>query len=245
MVPKFYGYQLDKNPECCKESTECVDKRITKIIMSGYKLNGYIPQEIDQLNALQGIYLPFNNLKGPIPASVGNLRNLKWVELQSNRFEGEIPQELGKLSNLVDLKLNDNKLSGFVPADLGNLKNLTQLFLQDNHLKGKLPFISSVANSTYVFEPQTPLPEFSPVVVPALVSGGVLLAILGAIMFTVYRNKKNKAEQTCEPAAVSLSNSVYESDHRMSTDTANEDEVIVLAEGNHQNSKITSSSPLL
>ena len=128
ILNKLYGYDLSQQPKCCDNAmTECNGTRITKIVLTSFKLQGFIPPELDRLTQLQVLHLGNNQLKGPIPAELGKLKELQFFEAQNNLLTDGIPKELGQLTKLRDLMLQNNSLTGFVPQELENCKNLTQL----------------------------------------------------------------------------------------------------------------------
>lgn len=128
ILPKLYGYQLSENPKCCDDSgTVCANNRIEKILLPAYKLGGFLPQEMSQLNALIQLDLSRNQLSGPIPTEYGQLKRLQYFYLDFNKLSGSIPNEVGDMVALRDLKLNNNSFTGTVPDSIRNLNNLTQL----------------------------------------------------------------------------------------------------------------------
>ena len=82
------------------------------------ELRGTIPPELGNLDGLQMLRLPKNQLSGSIPVELGNLVNLRVIDLQFNALTGQIPAELGNLENLQRLGLHSNDLSGCVPSTI-------------------------------------------------------------------------------------------------------------------------------
>ena len=77
------------------------------------QLEGEIPKEMGQLEALQELRLSDNRLSGEIPAvELGNLRRLKLLSLANNKLNGSIPKELGELKSLQQLRLQSNNRMG-------------------------------------------------------------------------------------------------------------------------------------
>ncbi|KAK8571840.1 hypothetical protein V6N12_027910 [Hibiscus sabdariffa] len=107
--------------------------------LSGNKINGSIPSEIELLSNLVHLGLDNNMLVGSIPSALGRLTKLKFLSLFGNKISGSIPSEIGFLSNLVELYLHGNMLVGSIPMTLYQLTNLKFLLLYDNQLEGFIP----------------------------------------------------------------------------------------------------------
>ena len=116
-----------------------VSERVTSLDLAGQTLNGQIPPELADLDALQSLDLSRGRLSGPIPTELGSLRNLQYLRLGGNDLSGVIPAELGGLGKLEDLRLEDNDLDGQIPVELGRLSNLKWLDLSGNQLSGPIP----------------------------------------------------------------------------------------------------------
>jgi hypothetical protein len=118
--------------------------RVIKLKLSLNNLAGPLPSEIQQLSALQWLWLAGNKLTAAIPAELGQLGALKGVYLGNNQLSGAIPAELAQLPALGHLCLNENQLSGPIPAELAQLPALEALYLNDNQLSGQEAFRSHV-----------------------------------------------------------------------------------------------------
>ncbi|KAL6569207.1 hypothetical protein OROHE_003488 [Orobanche hederae] len=96
--------------------------RITKIFLSGKNLTGEIPQELQNMEALEELWLNGNSLNGTIP-DMSDLTNLKILHLEDNQLTGPLPSYLGNLPHLQELYVQNNSLSGEIPSALlrGNL----------------------------------------------------------------------------------------------------------------------------
>ena len=113
--------------------------RVTEVILISKSLTGTIPPDLARLDALEFLWLNYNQLTGEIPAALGSIASLKSLILTDNRLTGAVPRELGGLSSLESLWLDRNQLSGEIPAALGDLGSLRKLILLDNRLSGAIP----------------------------------------------------------------------------------------------------------
>ena len=103
------------------------------------RLNGSIPPEIGELDALTNISFEDSGMTGPIPPEVGKLSNLRSAWFSHAHFTGSIPPELGNLTWIRHLRLNNNHLSGTIPPELANALNMEALELRGNNLTGCIP----------------------------------------------------------------------------------------------------------
>ncbi|KAH6766209.1 hypothetical protein C2S52_017192 [Perilla frutescens var. hirtella] len=86
--------------------------RVTSIYLSGYQLNGPLPN-FSQMQALVDIDLSKNNLTGEIPAFLGQLPNLRTLNLSYNDFSGVVPPSIRNNRKLAyDITGNPNLDSG-------------------------------------------------------------------------------------------------------------------------------------
>ena len=149
------NYRLDPGDDAATDDDE---------IVGG--LDGSIPAELGNLNALEYLSLAKNDLSGAIPETLGNLPDLVWLYLNENDLDGSIPALLGNLAklerlhlenqrgdkltgnipdlsalneNLEELYLNGNKLDGEIPSSITTLGALKKLYLNDNKLTGTIP----------------------------------------------------------------------------------------------------------
>ncbi|GLJ21475.1 hypothetical protein SUGI_0396410 [Cryptomeria japonica] len=96
------------------ECSSDLPPRITKLVLSGKKLTGEVPSEVNEMKSLVELRLDNNSLTGYFP-------------------------DLSALANLTVLHLENNKLRGPLPAFLASLSSLKELYLQNNQLRGKIP----------------------------------------------------------------------------------------------------------
>jgi len=89
-------------------------------------------------------------LDGTIPQAIENLTALQFLYLSNNKISGKIP-DLSKLSQLQQLGLDTNSISGVIPTSLGQCKNLQTLFLQENLLTGGLSALGSLTLVQYMY----------------------------------------------------------------------------------------------
>ena len=115
------------------------DGRVTRLILKGNNLSGYLPPELGDLSHLRELRLHSNRLTGSIPSTLGNLTNLTALVLSLNRLDGAIPGELGGVRKITELALNNNKLTGGIPSELGRLWRLDGLNLGNNELSRAVP----------------------------------------------------------------------------------------------------------
>ncbi|KAG1364187.1 Pollen receptor-like kinase 1 [Cocos nucifera] len=178
-------------------------------------LEGPIP-DITKLPALKNIYLSNNKFSGEIDDGVfNNLRSLKIVSLSSNQFTGRIPTSLVGLTRLLVLMLDDNKFEGPIP-DLQQ-PSLKLVNVSNNTLDGQIPAGLSWMNAS-LFEgnknlcgPPLDVPcrstspsskkKTSPflVVVIIVIAIGLVLAIIGAILFMRRSRQQEQMESGVLP----------------------------------------------
>lgn len=107
--------------------------------LSGNKISGHIPEEIDEVLNLRILNFSHNSFDVAIQPELGKLRELEVLNLSYNEFSGGIPSELGNISSLKVLDLQENELTGGIPSELGKLLNLDSLVLNNNGLSGTIP----------------------------------------------------------------------------------------------------------
>ena len=122
---EWYGVEVD------------AEGRVIKLRLPWNNLAGPLPSELQQLSALQRLYLSRNKLTGSIPADLGQLGALTYLGLDVNQLSGPVPAELGQLGALTSLFLSRNQLSGPIPFELRQLGKLKHVYLQENKLSGQ------------------------------------------------------------------------------------------------------------
>ena len=128
-----------------------VEGRVKQISLNNNNLTGYIPSEIGNLKALDGIELQGNNLSGNIPSEIGNLKELYWLNISYNKLSGNIPSEICNLTRLFRIYLSNNELTGEIPPKLDNLTGLYVLDLSHNQLSGTIPEEIGELNSMLLY----------------------------------------------------------------------------------------------
>lgn len=106
---------------------------------------GKIPNWMGDMQSLQFIALPGNQLTGSIPVNLTKLKNLEHLDLseqvpRGGGLTGELPT-FDTLENLSDLYLSRNKLSGEVQDSFlqGSLSQSISVDLRYNDLSGGIP----------------------------------------------------------------------------------------------------------
>ena len=115
------------------------DMRVEALQLGNKNLNGTLPSELGDLDALTNLQLNVNQLSGPIPRKLGELANLLYISISDNELTGPIPMELGKLKKIRNLSIVNNQLSGSIPDSLGEMVALESLYLSSNQLSGPIP----------------------------------------------------------------------------------------------------------
>ncbi len=130
--------------------------RVEGISLVTNNLNGPIPEEIADLQALNTLSLPTfengkpNKLKS-LPERIGELTNLQELNLCQSEIGGKLPEGLRHLTKLSSLNLHgyvnfangqmdgEHYLTGDIPEWIGELKALKDIDLSCNHLTGAIP----------------------------------------------------------------------------------------------------------
>ncbi|XAR48142.1 Non-specific serine/threonine protein kinase [Bertholletia excelsa] len=117
------SFQANEGDPCLPTHWEWVNcsyttpPRITRIMLSGKNVQGEIPSEIKNMDALTELWLDGNSLNGSIP-DMSSLINLKIVHLENNRLIGPLPSYFGILPSLQELYVQNNSLMGEIPPEL-------------------------------------------------------------------------------------------------------------------------------
>ncbi|XP_028110381.1 receptor-like protein 6 [Camellia sinensis] len=106
---------------------------------SDTSFSGQLPESINNLKALNSLYLFNCTLSGSIPTFFGNLTQITNLGLWSNNFSGQIPSSISNLAKLTFLSLSRNNFNGQIPDSFGNMSQFTLLLLYSNQLTGPIP----------------------------------------------------------------------------------------------------------
>jgi hypothetical protein len=112
---------------------------LRRLIISGTKIKGPIPNQLYDLEYLTELNLNGNEFNGSLSSEIAKLQNLKSLSLAENRLEGQIIPQFFSLTNLEELTFRQNKLTGEIPKDFEKLKNLKKLYLGQNEFTGTIP----------------------------------------------------------------------------------------------------------
>ena len=92
--------------------------RVTGLWLRRADLDGRLPPQIEDLDALEVIDLGHNRLTGPIPPALEGLEALSELRLEDNRLNGVVPAALARLDRLSVLRLSGNEFTAPYPAPL-------------------------------------------------------------------------------------------------------------------------------
>jgi hypothetical protein len=106
------GWMTDADLGEWEGVTVGAEGRVIELNLGFNNLRGRLSSELQQLSALQVLWLYGNQLTGAIPAELGQLEALTTLNLGGNQLSGPIPPELRQLGALKTLQLQNNQLSG-------------------------------------------------------------------------------------------------------------------------------------
>ncbi|KAL1562236.1 receptor-like protein kinase HSL1 [Salvia divinorum] len=145
--PQILSHWNSTSSPCDWPEIKCSGGAVTEVTLSGYNLNGTVPESISSLQNLTVIDLSYNNLLEDFPMTILNCSNLRYLDLSQNLFQGKIPAEIGLLKELRHLDLSGNSFAGDIPPEIGELEELITLNLYMNSFDGSYPKeISKLAN---------------------------------------------------------------------------------------------------
>ncbi|KAK9983941.1 hypothetical protein SO802_033466 [Lithocarpus litseifolius] len=136
---------------------ECINSRVTSIMLSNMNLTGQLSGDIGSFSKLQNLSLNSNKFIGQIPNSIGNLSNLYYLDLTDNQLEGPIPVSDGNgtksgldmLLQTRHLRFDRNSLNG-LPSNLNSLTNVIELSLSNNNLSGPMANLTGMNSLSYL-----------------------------------------------------------------------------------------------
>ncbi|KAI3896567.1 hypothetical protein MKW92_043236 [Papaver armeniacum] len=128
----------DDDP-CRWEMVFCTDNRISWIQLNALNLTGTLPTNINQLEALEGLYLQGNMLSGEVP-SLSGLTHLKVVSLDGNNFTSIPSDFFFRLSSLQSISLDNNPFSSWqIPDSFKSCKEIGLFSANSANIEGKIP----------------------------------------------------------------------------------------------------------
>ena len=127
-------------------------RALTHLTLSNHSLTGLLPSSMANLTSLTTLDLSNNQLTGPWPTLLGSLTSLQHLNLSNNQFSAALSTQIGRLTNLVTLDLSQNQFCCSIPTQLGSLISLTHLKLDNNRLSGQIPKQLGNASSLSVLD---------------------------------------------------------------------------------------------
>nr|GEV69395.1 probable LRR receptor-like serine/threonine-protein kinase At1g67720 [Tanacetum cinerariifolium] len=107
--------------------------RVIGLNLTSMGLSGSLSPNIENLTALNDLWLGNNSLSGSIP-DLSTLKMLNTIHLEDNQFNGPIPSSLGNIDRLQELFLQNNNLTGQVPSSLTGKPGLNLRLFPGNSL---------------------------------------------------------------------------------------------------------------
>ncbi|XP_052479500.1 receptor-like protein EIX1 [Gossypium raimondii] len=120
--------------------------------LSWNNLNSSIPNSLYSLNRLQFLSLSETQLQGTISSAIGNLSSVTQLDLSSNQLNGQIPLSIGQLSSLEEFDVSYNQLNGQIPLSIGQLSSLKKFDVSYNQLNGQIPLSIGQLSSLEEFD---------------------------------------------------------------------------------------------
>ena len=156
------GWLNPAEPICEWYGVECVDSKVTGLILKNNDLSNSPPEELFSLPELTHLDLESNAIdfkfRGIGRASkleslllsscdlrslddIGELSqtSIQRLYLASNYLQGPIPTALFDLVSLVELDITHNRFTSTLPTELGRLTNLELLLFARNEIAGAIP----------------------------------------------------------------------------------------------------------
>lgn len=136
---KTKDHWLANMSPCSWYGVTCVGGHIVSIDLSDNGLNGSLPDQIGDLNALTDLNLADNQINGALPDSIGGCAALVNLVLSRNAISGQLPTSLYSIKSLQNIALARNKLTGKLSPAISALQQLRTLSLANNQLSWPLP----------------------------------------------------------------------------------------------------------
>jgi len=113
---------------------------VFEISLSGNKMKGTIPVELNSFDELFFLDLQDNELEGTIPGDLGGWTALRMFSVAHNQLYGSLPSNLFTTSpDLHALNAGHNKFTGTLPPEIGSAAALREVRLEYNGFHGTIP----------------------------------------------------------------------------------------------------------
>ncbi|KAJ0018507.1 hypothetical protein Pint_09517 [Pistacia integerrima] len=109
------------------------------LYFSSNYFTGNLPDEYQNIAAMESFGVGGNSLTGPFPKFVTKWVNLSYLNLMGNNFEGKLPEEIFTMTNLRTLMVSDLKNNGSQLPTPINLRNMRTLVLRNCNIIGQIP----------------------------------------------------------------------------------------------------------
>jgi len=120
---------------------QIIPPNIEQFIASNTKLQGNLPDSLNNLQKLRQFNMASNALSGELPGFTESFATLEELDVsnQTNGFTGSIPDNVWRSLSLKILNLAGNKLTGTLPPLVGNFAVLEAFDLSNNLLESLIP----------------------------------------------------------------------------------------------------------
>lgn len=120
---------------------------------------GALPDNFDQLEQLEGLFLDFNELTA-LPQSIAHLKNIRFINIRCNPIK-RLPDGFGNLSTLETLEMDGTALS-VLPEEFSKLKNLEKISMERckfEYFPDCIAEMQQLKSVNISFNPITSLPD--------------------------------------------------------------------------------------
>ena len=133
---EWQGVTCESN---CDNITWC---NVLELALSGYSMDGMIPEQINLLSNISLIDFSNNLLLGNSVYYIAPLHLLTFLDLSQNSLTGSISSLVSSLAVLSTMILSHNYFTGSIPSTLPSMHYLTYLDLSYNQLVGTIPTLA-------------------------------------------------------------------------------------------------------